>query len=327
MRAAVTALGIALVMSAACGTDNASQSDAIRLTVPRGANLTSVADTLQRLGIIRSARLFRLYAKATGKESGIQAGTYDFVPRTPMRQVLRTLSSGRETLVPLSVPEGLMLSELADRVQSQLGIPADEFSAAARDPALLSRLGLNTSTLEGYLYPSTYHVRIGATAQDVVEHMVTEFENQWQPSWDSTRQLLGLSRHELVTLASIIEGEVRYAPDRRYVSSVYHNRLARGMRLQADPTVIYALGRRRRLYQRDYRTPSPYNTYLIDGLPPGPIGQPSAASIDAALSPITTDFLYFVARPDGKHVFSRTHRDHLAATREVRQMEADSGPR
>jgi UPF0755 protein len=121
-----------------------------------------------------------------------------------------------------------------------------------------------------------------------------------------------------VTLASIIAGEVRYEPDRAYVSSVYHNRLERGMRLQADPTVVYALGRRRRLYERDYQTPSPYNTYLIDGLPPGPIGSPSRASIEAALYPARTRFLYFVARPDGQHVFSLTYAEHLRTIREIR---------
>jgi UPF0755 protein len=157
--------------------------------------------------------------------------------------------------------------------------------------------------------------------------MLSEFEAQWRPEWDARLDELGMSRHEVVILASIIEGEVRYDPDREYVSSVYHNRLERGMRLQADPTVIYALGTRRRLYEKDYQTRSPYNTYLIYGLPPGPINQPSAASLEAALFPARTDFLYFVARPDGKHVFSRTYREHLAAIREVRRREAEQGLR
>jgi UPF0755 protein len=150
--------------------------------------------------------------------------------------------------------------------------------------------------------------------------MVAEFEGRWRPEWDTRLVELGMTRHEAVILASIIEGEVRYGPDRKFVSSVYHNRLERGMRLQADPTVIYALGLRRRLFQRDYRTPSPYNTYLIDGLPPGPISQPSEASIEAALYPHDTDYLYFVARGDGKHIFSRTYDEHLAATRDVRSQ-------
>ena len=130
-----------------------------------------------------------------------------------------------------------------------------------------------------------------------------------------------MTRQEVVTLASIIEGEVRYGPDRPYVSSVYHNRLERGMRLQADPTVAYALGERRRLFERDYLVRSPYNTYVVDGLPPGPISAPSTASIVAALYPAHTNFLYFVARPDGRHVFSRTYAEHRRAVADVRRME------
>ena len=157
------------------------------------------------------------------------------------------------------------------------------------------------------------------------EQMLDHFESQWQSAWDARLDSLGLSRDELVTLASIIEGEVRDPRDRYYVSSVYHNRLRRGMRLEADPTVIYALGRRRRLFIRDYQTPSRYNTYLIDGLPPHPIGQPSAASLEAALYPASSDFLFFVAGPEGKHIFSRTYNEHLAAVRQVREGRGPSG--
>jgi UPF0755 protein len=318
----VAALGLAV---ACAEPDSAPHS--IRITVPRGATLAAVADTLHAREVIKSSRLFKLYARVSGRQRGIQAGTYDFRPGMSMRAVLDMLTSGREALVAVTVPEGLMLSEIAARVHEQCGISPDSFLVATRDSTLRTLLGLGAATLEGYLYPSTYYVRIGATARELVEQMSGEFEHQWQPAWDFRLAELGLSRHELVTLASIIEGEVRYSADRKYVSSVYHNRLARHMRLQADPTVIYALGRRRRLYERDYQTPSPYNTYLIDGLPPGPIGQPSAASIEAALYPASTNYLYFVARPDGKHVFSRTYVEHLAATRAVRQLETQQRSR
>jgi UPF0755 protein len=244
-----------------------------------------------------------------------------------MRHVLNTLVSGGEVLERLAVPEGLMLPEVAEWVSQQIGIQPDSFLAAARDPDLIDRTGASVATLEGYLYPSTYYVRVTATAREVVRQMLAEFEARWHAGWDERARELGMTRHQVVILASIIEGEVRYDPDRRYVSSVYHNRLTQRMRLQADPTVIYALGTRRRLYQRDYQFQSPYNTYLISGLPPGPISQPSEASLEAALFPANTDFLYFVARPDGKHVFSRTYREHLAAIREVRRQEAEMGLR
>jgi UPF0755 protein len=307
-----------LAIAGACG-DTDPQGEVVRITVPPGATLSAVAETLSERGVIGSPRLFKLYAKVTGREGDIQAGTFELPKSASMRRVLQTLVSGTEVLEALVLPEGLMLSELPSLVQQQLGIDPDSFLVASQDSDLLRQLGSSGETLEGYLYPSTYYVTVTATARDVVSQMVSEFESRWRAEWNARLDELGMTRHEIVILASIIEGEVQYEPDRQFVSSVYHNRLERGMRLQADPTVIYALGRRRRLFQRDYRTPSPYNTYLIDGLPPGPITQPSEASLEAALYPHNTDYLYFVARPDGKHVFSRTYREHLDATRDIRR--------
>jgi UPF0755 protein len=292
-----------------------------RVTIPRGATLSAVADTLHAHRVIRSPRLFKLYATVSGSQRDIQAGTFEFAVGASMGQVLETLVSGTEVLESLNIPEGLMLSEIAQRVRQQIGIDSQAFMIAARDSELLDQVGAPADNLEGYLYPSTYYVATRATALDVVRQMVEEFELRWQAAWNHRLTELGMTRHEIVILASITEGEVRFRPDGKFVSSVYHNRLARRMRLQADPTVIYALGRRRRLYERDYQIRSPYNTYLIDGLPPGPISQPSEASLEAALFPANTDFLFFVARPDGKHIFSRTHREHLAAVAEVRREE------
>ena len=306
------------VAFAACG--GVDQNDPPeRMTVPRGATLTVVADSLSARGIIGSPRFFKLYAKLTGRESAIQAGTYDFRHGESTRSILDALVHGREAFDPLILPEGLMLSEVSEQVQLQLGADPDSFSAAVRDSVLLAALGTPAETLEGYLYPSTYHVLASATARDIVNQMVTEFQAQWNPEWETRLTQLGMTRHEIVILASIIEGEVQDRSDSKLVSSVYHNRLRRGMRLQADPTVIYSLGRRRRLFERDYSVRSPYNTYLIDGLPPGPINQPSSSSIEAALAPSDTEFLYFVAGSNGSHVFTRTYREHLAAVRQVRE--------
>ncbi len=304
-----------------------SAGDTVRVTIPRGATLAAVAESLHAAAVIRSQSLFRFYARLGGRARTVQAGTYELPRGARQRRLLELLQTGRPAAKRLVLPEGLMLTEIADQVERQLGIPRDSVLAAARDSALRARFDVPAASLEGYLYPSTYLVRADARARDVVRQMAEEFAARWRPAWDARRDSLGLTRHELVTLASIIEGEVRVARDRRFVSSVYHNRLRRGMRLQADPTVIYALGRRRRLFEKDYQTRSPYNTYLINGLPPGPIGSPSAASIDAALSPARTDFLYFVARPDGQHVFSRTLQEHLETIRDVRRLERELGVR
>jgi UPF0755 protein len=320
MRTGVTTGTLALLGALALGCGGA-QTDASpqEITIPRGATLAAVAETLQTRGLIRSATLFAFYARMSGRRRAIQAGTYDVPPNATNRELLDLLSTGRPALRRLVVPEGLFLAEVAAAVEQQLGIPAERLLAAARDSALRARLALTTPTLEGYLYPSTYLVRTDAGAAAVVRQMVAEFETVWLEQWNARLDTLGLTRHEIVTLASIIEGEVRFAPDRPYVSSVYHNRLRQGMRLQADPTVIYALGRRRRLFERDYQVRSPYNTYLIDGLPPGPIGAPSQESLEAALYPARTDFLFFVARADGQHVFSRTYAEHQRAIQEVRR--------
>jgi len=314
---AVGAIALAAVVVGACGAPP-PEGESVRVQIPRGATLAAITDSLYQYQIITTPRWFRLYTKVSGNERAIRAGVYDLHPRRPVPEVVGILLAGSAAYQRLSLPEGLMLTEVAAQVERQLGLPAESVLAAAGDSTLLARLAPGATTLEGYLYPSTHHVALGATARDVVAQLVAEFEARWKPEWDARLATLGFTRRELITLASIIEGEVRHDRDRPYVSSVYHNRLRAGWRLQADPTVIYALGRRRRLFERDYQTPSAYNTYQIDGLPPGPIGQPSAASIAAALYPAKTDFFFLVAQGDGQHVFSRTLREHLAAVERIR---------
>ena len=306
-----------VLVSIACSQPSVS-GESVRVTIPRGSSVSTVTDSLTARGVIGSARWFRMYTRLVGYERSIQAGVYDLPLRAKSSEVLRTLVTGRTAQDRFVLPEGLMLAEIAELGESQLGISQQDFLIAAQDSGLVERVGAVEPTLEGYLYPNTYHVSVGASALDVVRQMVSEFEARWRPEWDARLDTLQLTRDQAITLASIIEGEAQHPSDLRYVSSVYHNRLARGMRLEADPTVIYALGTRRRLFESDYRTPSRYTTYLIDGLPPHPITQPSAATIEAALYPRTSDFLFFVAGPGGRHVFSRTYREHIAAIRQVR---------
>jgi UPF0755 protein len=311
------ALAIALALSGACDAPPPA-GETVRVTIPRGATLAAVADTLRAHQIIDSPRWFRLLATMLRRDRAIQAGIYDFHRHRPAGEVLRALVSGRAAFQRLVIPEGLMLTEVASEIERQLGIPAESLLAVARDSAVVARVAPGAASLEGYLYPSTYFVPVPPSAAAVVGQIVGEFEDRWDPAWNARLDSLGMTRHAAVTLASIIEGEVRHDRDRPYVASVYRNRLTAGWRLQADPTVIYALGRRRRLYEKDYLFPSPYNTYLIDGLPPGPIGQPSAASMAAALYPAASDFFFMVAQADGHHVFSRTLREHTAAVDRVR---------
>jgi UPF0755 protein len=190
-------------------------------------------------------------------------------------------------------------------------------------------LGFPARSFEGFLRPETYAVPVGIPATELVRLMVEEFKRAWVPAWTARLDTLRMTQLELVTLASIIEGEARVDAERETIAGVYRNRLRIGMALQADPTVQYAItlltGKRRpRLYEKDYLIQSPYNTYLHPGLPPGPVDSPSRRSIEAALHPADVPFLYFVARPDGRHIFSRTYDEHLRAVARVRRMERAS---
>ncbi|MBI1967703.1 MAG: endolytic transglycosylase MltG [Gemmatimonadetes bacterium] len=293
------------------------------VTIPRGASFEAAVESLSARGLVRSSGLFRLYARLRGLPTGLKSGTYRLPKTAGWPRIVTTLKTGRGIEIRWTVPEALMLFEVADLAQAQLGVPRDSVIAAARDSEKLNDVGVRGrgQTLEGYLFPTTYVLPVGIGARDLVRVMVREFTDNWKPEWDARLDTLGMSRHQVVTLASIIEAEVRYDPDREYVSAVYHNRLRRGMPLQADPTVIYAHGRRlTRVWEKNLRIRSPYNTYLHPGLPPGPIGQAGAASLAAALYPKPVPYLYFVAQPDGKHIFSATYREHLAAIRTIKAM-------
>ena len=304
-----------------------SVSDRIMIVIPRGATYYQALDSLESRGVIRSRDWFSLYARIRGLPSNLKSGVYTFDKDEGWSSVVHTLKSGRGLEVRFTVTEGMMGFEVAERARSWLGVPRDSFTAAMRDTSLERELGVKPTPagVDGYMYPTTYVVPMRMRARDLMKVMTHEFIARWQPEWDGRLGELNMTRHEIMTLASIIEAEVRYRPDRPYVSAVYHNRLRRGMALQADPTIVYAHGRRlRRVWERQLQIHSPYNTYLHTGLPPGPITQPSDSSIIAALYPAQIGYLYFVAQPDGKHIFSSTYADHLAAIRESkRQRRAD----
>jgi UPF0755 protein len=299
-----------------------STADQVIVIIPRGATYAQTLDSLEARGIVKNRDWFSLYARLRGLPGNLKSGIYTFEPNDGWSDVVSTLKRGRGIEARFTVTEGMMGFEVAERAASWLGVPRDSFKVAMRDTSLERELGIRPSPagVEGYMYPTTYVVPMRMRARDLVKLMTHEFIARWQPEWDARCNELHMTRHEIVTLASIIESEVRYRPDRPYVSAVYHNRLKRGMALQADPTIIYAYGRRlHRVWDRQLQVHSPYNTYLYPGLPPGPISQPSDSSLIAALYPAPIGYLYFVAQPDGKHIFSASYADHLAAIRRVRQ--------
>jgi UPF0755 protein len=304
-----------------CGRPGSPSEPRVTVTIPRGATFAQAVDSLAARGVIGYPGGFRLYARLRGLPAVLKSGIYTFPADDDWGDVVTTLKTGRGVEVRLTVLEGMTAAEASERTKLQLRIPRDAFLAAVRDTALQRELGLAPypAGVEGYLYPTTYTVPVGIRARDLVRLMTHEFIARWRPEWQARLDTLKMTRHAIVTLASIIEAEVRYRPDRPYVSAVYHNRLKRGMALQADPTILYSYGRRLpRVWEKHLRVRSPYNTYLHPGLPPGPIGQPSDSSILAALYPAPVGYLYFVAQRDGKHIFSATYAEHLAAIRRVK---------
>jgi UPF0755 protein len=304
-----------------CGT-NASPE---RVTVPPGTSFSAVTDTLAAHGVVSNRVWFKLLARVRGADRSVRAGVYEFAPGLSAWKVLDILATGDEVATKLTVPEGLTIPEVAALAQERLGIPADSVVAAAQDSAAATaRLGFPVRSFEGFLRPETYSLRYGTTATELVRVMAEGFLAAWKPQWDARLDTLGWTRAELVTFASIVEGEARADDERETIAGVYHNRLRIGMALQADPTVQYAIflatGKRKpRLYTKDYQFRSPYNTYLHPGLPPGPVNSPSIRSIEASLYPAKVPYLYFVAGPDGRHVFSRTYDEHLRAIAKVRR--------
>ena len=307
-----------LATVAACG--GSSGEGKVRVSIPPGSSFATAIDSLARNGVIGSPRLFRFYASARGRDRSLKAGTYAFERGASWNEVLDALTRGTGLVQTVTIPEGFALSSIAPLLGRALGVPPESVLVAATDSVLRRQLDVPTPTLEGYLFPDTYSFSEGTPPAEAVRVLVARFERVWKPEWDARLQALAMSRHDVVTLASIIEKEARLAEERPVISAVYHNRLKIGMLLQADPTVQYALGKHvDRVLYKDLEVDSRYNTYKHKGLPPGPIASPGEASIEAALFPANVPYLYFVAHPDGHHEFRRTFTEHTAARAQIRR--------
>ncbi len=314
----LNALASILLLSAlsGCGGDGSPT----RVVIPPGATMRSAADSLARHGVIHNAALFRAYAKVRGRDRDIQAGTYVLPRGESWGAVLTALREGHGLVASFTIPEGYSLAQAIPVIARALKVPEDSVIAAVRDTALLRRLDIPTPTIEGYLFPDTYTFPEGTSARAAVAATVAQFERVWKPEWEARLDTMAMSRHDAVTLASIVEKEARLAPERPVIAAVYLNRLRDGMLLQADPTVQYARGSHTtRVLYSDLAIESPYNTYRNKGLPPGPIASPGAASLQASVYPANVSYTFFVAYPDGHHVFRNSYAEHLVAVRAARQ--------
>jgi UPF0755 protein len=313
----VGSVRIALVglIVAACSGDSAPA----RVAIPAGSSMRAAAESMATGGVIKFPSLFSAYAKARKQDRGIKSGTYLVSKRSSWNSLLAALRGGGAVSTVL-IPEGLTLAQIEALLVAKLGLSVDSVATATRDTALLRRLGIPIMTVEGYLFPDTYFFPPGTSARSAVSTMIRRFEQQWKAEWTARLDSVAMSRHDILTLASIVEREAKRDEERPVIAAVYMNRLRKGVRLEADPTVQYALPQyQKRLLFKHLAIESPYNTYRHKGLPPGPIGAPGAASIRAALYPANVSYLYFVAFPDGHHEFRQTLEQHQAQARLARR--------
>lgn len=320
------ALAAGCFVLAACGQKPYGTST--RVIIPRGSSFADAADSLSKANLVGWRKMFRIYARLTGGDRNIKPGTYLLKHGTPWSDIISALHGGHGLVNTITIPEGYTVSQIAPLLARTLKVPVESVDVAVRDTALLARLDIPTPTLEGYLFPDTYAFPIGTTARQAVREMVYDFERRWKPDWDAKAVALDINRNDLVTMASIVEREARLPEERPVIAAVYYNRLKKGMLLQADPTVQYALGHHvGRVLYKNLTIESPYNTYVHKGLPPGPVASPGVASLVAAANPANVPYLYFVASPDGHHEFRMTLGEHASAIREVRasRLAGDTG--
>jgi UPF0755 protein len=331
-RPILAALVVGLLGSGGCGEAAEPGADPVTVTVPAGASFRSVTDTLAARGLVSSPRLFNLYARIKGADRGVRAGSYAFRPGSSWAILLDDLVTGRVITVAVTIPEGFTLTQMAPRLTGITGESAETILARMQEDSVHIRMELPGPGLEGYLFPDTYRFAEGSPVDRVLDAMVRRYRAAWTPARRARLAELGMSERDLVTLASIIQAEARQVEEMPTISAVYHNRLRLGWPLQADPTVLYALGghRPRLLFAAiDSVANNPYNTYTNPGLPPGAIGAPGEAALDAALFPLDVDYLFFVARPDGSHIFTRTLAEHnraREASRREREALERAGP-
>ena len=293
-----------------------------QIEITPGMSARQIGRSLEKAGVIRSASFFEIAARYHGLAHELEAGTYELGSDQSTSDVLATLLEAPLQLERITIPEGLTRTQIAGLLQHSGVVDSARFVSLTQSEELITRLGLSESHLEGYLFPETYFIKPGAAEEEIIERMVSEFFVIFADSLYARLDSLGWSLHQAITLASMIEREAVVQAERPVISSIFHRRLKLKRRLESCATVEFALGvHKKRLTNADLRVESPYNTYRHSGLPPGPIGSPGRASIHAALYPTDTVYLYFVARGDGTHSFSRTNREHEIAKRSIRRQQ------
>jgi len=283
--------------------------------IPKGSGLSSISEKLMHSGVIANDKLFILYVMKEGWQDELKAGEYKFEKGSTMADVANKIVRGDVELKQVTIPEGLTVKEIARLLDEKGAVGEADFIEETQNKALIRKLlGPDATSFEGYLFPETYSYSRSLTPKDLIVLMVERFKAVYEPLSDQ-RKRVNLTDNEILTLASIVEKETGAAFERPVVSAVFQNRLRIGMKLDSDPTVIYGMGENYsgNLRRRDLKEYTEYNTYVIKGLPPGPIANPGKDSIIAVLNPADVRYLYFVSKGDGTHHFSNSFREHQNA--------------
>ena len=284
------------------------------ITIPKGASASAVADLLNEESCMQNIGIFKLALNMTMKNRSIRAGRYDLKGISSIGQLLRMITSQSANQLKVTLVEGWTVEQFADELKNKLEIDNLEFIRLTQDYNFIQSLDLDVPSLEGFLFPDTYILLNTYTEDEIIRILVNQYKHTQHQLLKEVKLTQSMNMIEITALASIIQGEAMFKDEMPLISSVYHNRLNKKMRLQADPTIQYIIpGKPRRLFNKDLEVESPYNTYKHKGLPPGPINNPGLEAMKAAISPADTDYLYFVSNGEGRHIFTRTAKEHNQA--------------
>jgi UPF0755 protein len=298
-----------------------NEDEKIDIIIPRGASLNAISDTLLKYNIIDDKEIFRFWVTTLEKDRSLKAGYYEVPLGLNNAQLVNYLSTARSKQLKVTLIEGWRIEQIAHTLATRLNVDSSRFANLARNPEFISGLNIAKNSLEGYLLADTYFMYWGMDEEQLIRFLVKNCMALFTEDVKARLDSMKMTVHQILTLASIIEGEAIFDEERSTISSVYYNRLKKRIKLQADPTIQYILeGPPRHLLYRDLKIDSPYNTYKYYGLPPGPINNPGKNSILAAIYPADTNYLYFVARGDGRHTFSYTAREHSKAKAKFNQI-------
>jgi len=327
----IIALGVLAIWARKTATTPVEHDSADRIvTIDPRTGTQGIVDRLAEAGIVRHPLALKIYLRATGRGGSLKAGDYKFASPISPLQAFDKIRRGEVFIERVTIPEGYNRFDIAETFATKTGkATTDEFRRLMDDQTPILRIAPTARNLEGYLFPDTYNYNTRTTPEELIHMMVNRFEEVFTPEWTMRARQLGLTVNQVVTLASIIEKEAKVPDERPHMASVFFNRLKRGMALGSDPTFIYAA-----ILAGDYdgnpnqprhrQRFSPYNTYLVSGLPPGPIASPGRASLEAVLYPLKTDDLYFVVNgTEGRHKFSRTASEHDAAVEVYRRQQRE----